>query len=110
MIRTKNPIVVFSLVATMRYANCLAISLIIFRPFCIKRFKGDNNSQTGVESTYHGKIAKVVEPVTKNSGCITLYDERWSARLADGEEEIPVGNEVKIVGNDSLIMFVEKIN
>ena len=86
------------------------VSLIIFRPFCIKRFKGDNNSQTGVESTYHGKIAKVVEPVTKNSGCITLYDERWSARLADGEEEIPVGNEVKIVGNDSLIMFVEKIN
>jgi membrane protein implicated in regulation of membrane protease activity len=86
------------------------LSILIFRPFCLKRFKGDENSQTGVESTYHGKVAKVIEPITKNSGSISIFDERWSARLAEGiEEEIPEGAEVKIVDNDSLIMFVKKV-
>ena len=43
------------------------------------------------------------------SGIITLYGERWEARLSESEEEIPENTEVKIVKNDSLIMYVEKI-
>lgn len=84
------------------------LSLVIFRPFCLKKFK-TGKSQTGVESTYFGKVAKVTEPITKSSGAITIYGERWDARLNEGETEIPVGSEVKIVRNDSLIMYVEKI-
>ena len=40
---------------------------------------------------------------------MSIFDERWDARLAEGDEEIPVGSDVKIVKNDSLIMYVEKI-
>ncbi|MBQ2612238.1 MAG: NfeD family protein [Elusimicrobia bacterium] len=86
------------------------LSIVLFRPFCLKRFKNEEKSQTGVESTYYGKVAKVIEPVTKTSGIISIFDERWNARLADSQtDDIPEGQEVKIVGNDSLIMFVEKI-
>lgn len=84
------------------------VSLLVFRPFCMKKFK-NGKSQTGVESTYFGKIAKVIEPITTTSGTISIFDERWNARLAQGTDEIPIGSEVKIVKNDSLIMYVEKV-
>jgi membrane protein implicated in regulation of membrane protease activity len=85
------------------------ISLFSLRPFCLKNFRNNENSQTGVESEYHGKIAKVIEPITVNSGSISIYEERWDARLANDGEEIPAGADVKIVGNESLIMYVEKV-
>ncbi len=90
------------------FAALSLISLLFFRPFFLEKVKPEDN-QSGVESTYYGKIAKVTETVTKSSGAISIYDERWDARLACGDEEIPAGAEVKIVKNDSLIMYVEKI-
>ena len=61
-----------------------------------------------MEGKYIGKIVKVIEPVDKFKGAITIYDERWEART-DCEETIPAGTEVKIVGYDSLVLKVEKI-
>ena len=60
-------------------------------------------------SAYIGKVVKVIDTVTKTSGAITVFDERWEARLQNEGEEIPEGADVKIVGNDSLILFVEKV-
>ena len=82
-------------------------SLLLFRPFLRKNQK--DKEASGVEEKYIGKTAKVVEKVTKYSGVITLYGERWEARLSESEEEIPENSEVKIIKNDSLIMYVEKI-
>ena len=82
-------------------------SLLLFRPFLRNNQK--DKEATGVEEKYIGKTAKVLEKVTKYSGVITLYGERWEARLYKNEEEIPENSEVKIVKNDSLIMYVEKI-
>lgn len=82
-------------------------SLLLFRPFLRKNQK--DKEASGVEEKYIGKTAKVVEKVTKYSGVITLYGERWEARFSESEEEIPENSEVKIVKNDSLIMYVEKI-
>lgn len=82
-------------------------SLLLFRPFLRKNLK--DKEASGMEEKYIGKTAKVIEKVTKYSGVITLYGERWEARLSDNSEEIPENSEVKIVKNDSLIMYVEKI-
>ena len=82
-------------------------SLLLFRPFLRKNQK--DKEASGVEEKYIGKTAKVVEKVTKYSGVITLYGERWEARLSESEEEIPENSEVKKKKNDSLIMYVEKI-
>ncbi len=83
------------------------VSILFLRPLLIKN-KKDKESQTGMESKYIGKIVKVIEPITKFSGAITIYDERWEARV-DSDETIPVGSEVKIVKNESLVLTVEKI-
>ena len=60
-----------------------------------------------MENKYVGKTAKVIETITQTSGAISIYDERWDARILDNNE-IPIGENVKIVKYDSLIMFVER--
>ena len=89
------------------FAVLSIVSILFLRPLLIKNQK-DKESQTGMESKYIGKIVKVIEPITKFSGAITIYDERWEARV-DSDETIPVGSEVKIIKNESLVLTVEKI-
>lgn len=81
-----------------------AIFLIFLRPILIKN--RENGKKTGVEEKYIGKTAKVTETVTGNSGVISIYNERWEARSESGEE-IPAGSDVKIVRNESLILYVK---
>ena len=83
------------------------ISILFLRPILLKH-KESKEQETGMQGKYIGKIVKVIEPVTKYSGAITIYDERWEARV-DGDETIEVGAEVKIVKNESLVLTVEKI-
>lgn len=84
------------------------LSLLILRPILLKTLKSSKEKETGVKSEYIGQIVKVVQPVSKFSGVITIYDERWEARV-ENDDEIPAGTEVRIVKNDSLIMYVERI-
>lgn len=81
-------------------------SLMLFRPFLRDRLKGKEES--GIDEKYIGKTAKVTEKVTKTSGVISIYGERWEARTLSDEEFLE-NSEVKIVKNDSLIMYVEKV-
>lgn len=84
-----------------------ALFLIFLRPFLVKRMQHDGK-QTGIEGKYIGKSAKVIEIVNSQSGAVSIYDERWNARSINGEE-IPVGEMVNIVKNDSLVLYVEKM-
>lgn len=85
------------------FAGVSLISLLFLRPILVK--KTQKSQETGISAKYIGKKAKVVETVTENSGVISLYDERWEARA---DHEIPVGSEVEIEKNDSLIMYVKE--
>ncbi|MCM1265193.1 MAG: NfeD family protein [Candidatus Gastranaerophilales bacterium] len=82
-------------------------ALTIIRPL-LMNIKNNKDTKTGIEEKYIGKTVKVIVPVTKYAGAITIYGERWEART-DEETEIPVDTEVKIIRNESLIMYVEKI-
>ncbi len=83
------------------------LSVWLIRPLLLKH-REDKSKETGMDGKYIGKVAKVIIPVTKNSGAITIYDERWDARTLHNEE-IPEGAEVKILKNDSLILYVERV-
>ena len=89
------------------FAVFSAIFLIFLRPLLIRK-KG-KEQETGVEEKYIGKTAKVTDTITSTSGVISIYNERWEARSENGEE-IPVGSEVKIIRNESLVLYVEKVN
>lgn len=84
------------------------ISIILIKPTLIKLLKKETHAD--FDTQYIGKIVKSIEPITMQSGAVTIYDERWEARLAqEGAEEIPAGEDVKIIKNDSLILYVEKV-
>lgn len=85
------------------------VFLLFLRPFLIRKKGNGNGTKTGVEEKYIGKTAKVTDTVTSNSGVISIYNERWEARSNTGEE-IPVGSDIKIIKNESLILYVEKLN
>ena len=82
------------------------LSFAFLRPILLRRNSKD--TETGMGGKYIGKTAKVTEDVTAERGVITIYGERWDARCENGEI-IPAGAEVKILRNDSLIMYVTKI-
>ncbi len=79
------------------------VSLVFLRPMLVK--KTQKNQETGLASKYIGKVAKVIETITPDSGVISIYDERWEAR---SDHEIPQGKEVVIEKNDSLVMYVKE--
>lgn len=83
------------------------LAILLLRPILVKQ-KETKEKETGMEGKYIGQIVKVIEPITKYSGAITIYDERWEARV-ESDETIPAGSEVKIIKNESLVLTVEKI-
>ncbi len=95
-------------VLVIDFAVIALLSIILLRPFLLKTLKSSKEKETGVKSEYIDQIAKVVQPVNKFAGVITIYDERWEARV-ENDDEIPEGTEVRIIKNDSLIMYVERV-
>lgn len=83
------------------------VSFIFLRPILIKKF--DNKNETGINSKYIDKIVKTDCDIDEFHGVINIYGERWEAR-SNNNSVIPAGSDVKIVRNESLIMYVEKIN
>lgn len=94
-------------ILTLIFVVLSLLSILLLRPILLRR-KVTKEQQTGMEGKYIGKIVKVIEPVDKFKGAITIYDERWEART-ECEETIPEGTEVKIVKYESLILTVERI-
>lgn len=99
-----------SSISTLIWIFCGLSILFIFtlRPL-FKHAQDKKGTKTGIEEKYIGQIATVIEEVDSNSGAITIYDERWQARSAEGGI-ISAGQKVEIVSNDSLIMNVKKID
>lgn len=75
----------------------------ILRPVLMKKLQ---SNKTGIEDKYIGKEAKVIETINSDGGAITIYGERWNAKA---DEEIQTGENVKIIKNDGLVFYVQKI-
>ncbi len=111
----------FAAVAAFKYpddywiqAGVFALFAVIFfftvRPFMAK--KPQKQELTGVEAKYIGQSAQVIKDIgAKDSdglGVIKIYGETWQAKTKEGLE-IKAGQMVKIISNESLIMFVEPL-
>ncbi|MBQ4123996.1 NfeD family protein [bacterium] len=89
------------------FAILSLLAIIFVRPMLTKILKKDNVSD--FNDQYIGKVVKCIEPITLQSGSVTIYDERWEARLAAEGDEIPFDADVKIIKHDGLILYVEKV-
>lgn len=81
------------------------VSFVFLRPIIMKKFSKE--TETGLNSKYIGKVVKAEEDISDSQGVINIYGERWEAR-SDNGEFIPKGSDVKIVRNESIIMYVSK--
>lgn len=79
------------------------ISFIFLRPIIMKKYS--KSKETGINSKYIGQYAKAETDITNTAGVISIYGERWVARSENGST-IPQGREVKIIRNESIIMYV----
>lgn len=85
---------------------CLSLLfLLVLRPLLVKRYD-EKKTSTGM-GQYVGKRAKVIEKSGKNTGVISIFDERWNAENVDGEMP-KSGESVIIEKNEDLVMFVRK--
>jgi membrane protein implicated in regulation of membrane protease activity len=98
----KNPYTLIILFFVLSF-----VSFVFLRPILIKKF--NKETETGVNSKYIGQIVKADEEISDSHGVINIYGERWEAR-SDNGETIPAGSSVKIVRNESIIMYVSAIN
>lgn len=89
------------------FAILSLLSIIFIKPMFVKILKKDTNAD--FNDQYIGKVVKCIENINTQSGAVTVYDERWEARLNQDGEEIPAGQDVRIVRNDSLVLYVERI-
>lgn len=82
------------------------VSFIFLRPIIQKKI--NKSKETGINSKYIGQIVKTETEITETSGVISIYGERWEARSVNNSL-IPQGSDVKIIRNESIIMYVEEI-
>ena len=82
------------------------VSFLFLRPIIMKRF--NKSKETGLNSKYIGKVAKAETEITTSSGVISIYGERWEARC-ENDAVIPQGSDVKIIRNESIIMYVAQV-
>ena len=95
---------VSSLIQVIVFAIFSAVFIIWLRPFLIRKRESDTPETVEM---YIGKTAKVIEKVTQSGGRIAIFGEEWQAKSLDNEE-YQIGEEVKIVKNDSIVMYVQK--
>ncbi len=82
------------------------LSFLFLRPILVKRFC--KSKETGLQSKYIGMVARAEEDISEFGGVISIYGERWEAR-SENKTVIPKGSEVRIVRNESIIMYVEAL-
>ena len=82
------------------------VSFIFLRPIIMRKFS--KNEETGINNKYIDKIAKAESEISASSGVLSIYGERWEAR-SENSTIIPQGSEVKIVRNESIIMYVTQV-
>ena len=83
------------------------LSITFIKPFLSNLLKKETHAD--FDAQYIGKIVKAIEPITETSGAVTIYEERWEARIKDNQEPIEADCDVRIIDNDSLILYVEKV-
>ncbi len=98
---TKNPYVL-----VIAFFIFSFVSFIFLRPIIMKKLS--KSQETGINSKYIDKIAKAETEITGSSGVISIYGERWEARSVN-DAVIPQGSEVKIIRNESIIMYISEV-
>lgn len=84
------------------------LSIFFVRPSLVKRLHGRNKERLSNADALMGRIGRVSEAIEKDGyGRVAIDGDDWKAVSADGSY-VPLGQNVRVVGRESIIITVEK--
>lgn len=85
------------------------LSIFCVRPLMLRWLHPSKDSRVSNADALLGRIGVVIEPITaKQPGYVKIDGDEWKAVAKDGIE-IAKGQQVKVVGRDSIIVTVETL-
>jgi inner membrane protein len=90
--------------AWLIFALLSIVYILVLRRFLKKIFLGDKGESERLEDSFIGKFAEVTEAVKRNHpGKVEFAGSLWEA---ESDDEIEVGERVRITGKKNLTLFV----
>lgn len=84
------------------------LSIFFIRPPLLKRIHGKRSERPSNADALMGRIGRVSEAIEQNGyGRVAIDGDDWKAVSSDGSY-IPLGQNVRVVGRESIIIEVEK--
>ncbi len=84
------------------------LSIFFVRPSLVKRLHGRKKERLSNADALMGRIGRVSEAIEKDGyGRVAIDGDDWKAVSADGSY-VPLGQNVRVVGRESIIITVEK--
>ena len=93
------------------FALITLVSIFTVRPFALRYlYKGGRNVRPSNADALIGQVGTVSEAIVAGGfGRVDIGGDNWKA-VGTGEENIPQGTRVRVVGRESIIITVEKTN
>lgn len=90
------------------FALSSVLCIFFVRPFALKYLHGNRKERLSNADALIGRIGRVSETVTEGGyGRVAIDGDDWKAVSADGSS-LPLGQNVRVVGRESIIITVEK--
>ena len=99
---TENPFVL-----TAIFGLSLVTSIVAIRPRVII-YERNREIRKKMKAKYLGKIAQVVETTGRNSGVLSIDNERWQAR-SYADNVFTKGQNVRIKNCKNITMYIDKV-
>ncbi|WP_418552003.1 NfeD family protein [Prevotella sp.] len=85
------------------------LCIFFVRPFALKYLHGNRKDRLSNADALIGRIGRVSETIVEGGyGRVAIDGDDWKAVTANGES-IALGNNVRVVGRESIIITVEKV-
>lgn len=91
------------------FAVCSVLCIFFVRPFALKYLHRNEEYRPSNADALMGAVGRVSENIEENGyGRVAIDGDDWKAVSASGEA-IAVGEKVKVVGRESIIITVERV-
>ena len=92
------------------WAVCSVLSILLIRPHLVKAIRHGADNRKSNYDALAGQIGEVSETIVAGGfGRVKLDGDDWKAQAPDSTEDLLVGQRVRVLGHESIILKVEKV-
>lgn len=92
------------------WAVCSVLSILLIRPHLVKAIRHGADNRKSNYDALAGQIGEVSETIVAGGfGRVKLDGDDWKAQAPDSTEDLQVGQLVRVLGHESIILKVEKV-